>query len=135
LGDKGVPLAYVTRTDDMVHIAADDPEDRYLTVEQEMIQCAPHSGPAFRNDRRTVWGIMSTICGHYECWICIKPAQQAKYGRKAYKLLFDHYFGPNNVGNMASSTDTKMVSTFYNGEKKVSLGGLMYEFTLINTQF
>jgi hypothetical protein len=33
-------------------------------------------------------------------------------------LLFDHFLGPNNVGNMASEVETKLSSTLYNGEKK-----------------
>jgi hypothetical protein len=33
-------------------------------------------------------------------------------------LLFDHFLGPNNVGNMASEAETKLTGTLYNGEKK-----------------
>jgi hypothetical protein len=33
-------------------------------------------------------------------------------------LLFDHFLGPNSVGNMASEAETKLTSTLYNGEKK-----------------
>jgi hypothetical protein len=33
-------------------------------------------------------------------------------------LLFDHFFGPNNVINMASAAETKLTGTLYNGEKK-----------------
>jgi hypothetical protein len=33
-------------------------------------------------------------------------------------LLFDHFLGPNNVGNMASEAETKLTSTLYNGKKK-----------------
>jgi hypothetical protein len=33
-------------------------------------------------------------------------------------LLFDHYLSPNNVGNTANATETKLSSTMYNGEKK-----------------
>jgi hypothetical protein len=32
-------------------------------------------------------------------------------------LLLDHFLGPNNVGNMSSSEDTKLTGTLYNGEK------------------
>jgi hypothetical protein len=39
-------------------------------------------------------------------------------GRDAYMLLFDHFLGPNNVGNMTSEAETKLTSTLYNGEKK-----------------
>jgi hypothetical protein len=31
-------------------------------------------------------------------------------------LIFDHFLGPNNVGNMAS--EAEFTSTLYNGEKK-----------------
>jgi hypothetical protein len=33
-------------------------------------------------------------------------------------LLFDHFIGPNNVGNMTSAAETKLNGTLYNGEKK-----------------
>jgi hypothetical protein len=33
-------------------------------------------------------------------------------------LLFDHFLGPNNVGNMASAAKAKLTGTLYNGEKK-----------------
>jgi hypothetical protein len=33
-------------------------------------------------------------------------------------LLFEHFLGPNNVGNMASEADTKLTGTLYNGKKK-----------------
>jgi hypothetical protein len=35
-----------------------------------------------------------------------------------YDLIFDHYIGPNNVGNIANATETKLSSTLYNGKKK-----------------
>jgi hypothetical protein len=33
-------------------------------------------------------------------------------------LLFDHFLGPSNMGNMASTTETKLTRTLYNGENK-----------------
>jgi hypothetical protein len=39
-------------------------------------------------------------------------------GRDAYMLLFDHFLGPNNVGNMASATANKLTGTLHNGKKK-----------------
>jgi hypothetical protein len=52
------------------------------------------------------------------CTIFIKPAQRTRNGREAYILMFDHFLGPNNVGNMASAADTKLNGTLYIGEKK-----------------
>jgi hypothetical protein len=70
------------------------------------------------DDRRKVWDIMSNICGKHSCFVYIKPALRTRNGRDAYMLLFDHFLGPNNVGNMASEADTKLTGTLYNGEKK-----------------
>jgi hypothetical protein len=33
-------------------------------------------------------------------------------------LLFDHFLGPKNFGNMASEVETKLTGILYNGEKK-----------------
>jgi hypothetical protein len=33
-------------------------------------------------------------------------------------LLFDHFLGPNNVGNVEIAAETKLTGTLYNGEKK-----------------
>jgi hypothetical protein len=66
LGVNGRPLAYVARPYFVVHEAAEDPADDYLTVEQDIIHRAPQSEPVFRNERRTVWDTMFNICGHNE---------------------------------------------------------------------
>jgi hypothetical protein len=62
LGVKWSPLAYSVRTDVEAHRAAEYPAAGYLMVGQDNIHHAPHSGPAFRNYRRTVWDVMSNIC-------------------------------------------------------------------------
>ena len=49
----------------------------------------------------------------------VKPAQQADLdGREAFKGLYDHYLGPNNVDIMASAAEKTMQTTVYNGEMK-----------------
>jgi hypothetical protein len=60
-----------------------------------------HTGRYFVNDRRKVWDIMYNICCKHSCFVYIKPALSSRNGRDAYMLLFDHFLGPNNVGNMA----------------------------------
>jgi hypothetical protein len=70
------------------------------------------------DDRRKVWDIMSNICGKHSCFVYIKPALRTRNGRDAYMLLFDHFLGPNNVGNRASASETERTGTLYNGEKK-----------------
>jgi hypothetical protein len=34
-------------------------------------------------------------------------------------LLFKHFLGPNNVGNMASEAEPKLTGTLYNGDKRL----------------
>jgi hypothetical protein len=111
-------LDYVVRTDIAVKPEAEDPAENYETVDQEMTARAPHTGRSFVNDRRKVWDIMSNICGKHSCFVYINPALWTRNGRDAYTILFDHFLGPNNVGNMASEAETKLTSTLYNGEKK-----------------
>jgi hypothetical protein len=111
-------LDYVVRPDIAVKPEAEDPAEGYETVDQEMTARAPHTGRSFLDDRRKVWDIMSNICGNNSCFVYIKPALRTRNGRDACMLLFDHFLGPNNVGNMASEADTKLTGTLYNDEKK-----------------
>jgi hypothetical protein len=61
---------------------------------------------------------MSNIYGKHSLFVYIKPALRTRNGRDAYMLLFDHFLGPNNVGNMASAAENKITGNLYNGEKK-----------------
>jgi hypothetical protein len=115
-GVTGATLDYVLRPD--IAVKAEDPAENYENVDQEMMARAPHTGRSFVNDRRKVWYIMSNICGKHSCFVYIKPALRTRNGRDAYMLLFDHFLGPSNVGNMASEAETKLTGTLYNGEKK-----------------
>jgi hypothetical protein len=63
-----------------------------------------------------------TLCPIYVAniifFVYIKPDLRTRNGRDAYVLLFDHFIGPNNAGNMSSEAETKLTSALYNGEKK-----------------
>jgi hypothetical protein len=111
-------LDYVVRPEIAVKPEAGDPPENYETVDQEMTTIAPHMVRPFMNDRRKVWDIMSNICCKHSCFVYIKPALSTRNGRDAYMLLFDHFLGPNNVGNMSSEAETKLTSTLYNGITK-----------------
>jgi hypothetical protein len=87
-------------------------------VDQEMTARAPLTERSFVDDRRKVWDIISNICGKHSCFVYIKPALRTRNGRDAYMLLFDHFLGSNNMGNMASEAETKLTGTLYNSEKK-----------------
>jgi hypothetical protein len=111
-------LDYFVRPDIEVNPEAEDPTENYETVDQEMTARAPHTGRYFVNDRRKVWDIMSNICGKHSCFVYINPDLRTRNGRDAYMLLFDHFLGPKNVGNLTSASETKLTGTLYNGEKK-----------------
>jgi hypothetical protein len=110
-GGTGATLDYVVRPDIEVKPEAEDPADGYETADQEITARAPHMGRDFVNDKRNVWDIISNICGRHSCFVYIKPDLRTRNGREAYMLLFDHFPGPNNVGNMASAAETKITGT------------------------
>jgi hypothetical protein len=107
----GATLDYVVCPDIAVKPEAEDPAENYETVDQEMTARAPRTGRSFLDYRRKVWDIMSNICDKHSFFVYIKPDLRTRNGRDAYMLLFDHFLGPNNVGNMASETETKLTNT------------------------
>jgi hypothetical protein len=110
-GGTGATLDFVARPYIEVKHEAEGPEDGYETVDQEMTARAPRMGRAFVNEKRKVWDNISNICGKHSCFVSVKPALRTRNGREAYMLLFDHFIGPNNVGNMASAAETKFTGT------------------------
>jgi hypothetical protein len=113
-GITGATLDYVVRPEIEVKPEAEDPSEGYETVDQEMTAIAPHIVRSFVDGRRKVWYIMSSICGKHSCFVYNKPDLRTRNGRDAYMLLFDHFFGPKNVGNMASAAETNLTGTLYN---------------------
>jgi hypothetical protein len=101
-GVTGATLDNVVRPDIAIKPEAEDPAENYENVDQEMTARAPHTRRSFVDDRSKVWDIMSNICGNNSCFVNIKPSLRTRNGRDAYMLLFDHFLGPKNVGNMAS---------------------------------
>jgi hypothetical protein len=117
-GAKGSTLDYVIRQEVEVKYHATYPSENCDIIYLEMTARVSHTGRTFQDDKRKVWDILSKMCAKHPCWVYIKPAKKGKNGRLAYELLFDHYLGPKNVGNMANAAETKLSSTMYNGEKK-----------------
>ena len=125
LGSTGIPLAYVTRPDQAVTLAALD-TTTYVTPRDEMIARAPHYAangytplPTCLEDRAKVWELMVQICANRtDCWVYIEPGQARLDGRTAFRRLYNNYLGPNKVDNQAAAAETKLASTTYTGEKK-----------------
>ena len=125
LGSTGIPLAYVTRPEQAVTLAALDAID-YPTPRDEMIAHAPHHAangytllPTYLEDRAKVWELMVQICGNRaDCWVYMEGGQARQDGRTAFHGLYNNYLGPNKVDNQAAAAETKLASTTYTGEKK-----------------
>jgi hypothetical protein len=111
----GARLDYVVHPDIEFKPEAEDPTEVYETVDQDMTARAPHKVRYSMNYRRKVWDIMSNMCGKHSCFVYIKCSLRTKNGSDAYTLMFNHFLGPNNVGNMASAVETKVTGTLYKG--------------------
>ena len=125
LGQKEIPLAYVVRRD--IAVPEADPPTNYRSRHAEMIRRAPHGSyvngvwvfdDTYIENSKIVFNIIAEITRDHACWTYVKPAQADLDGREAFKGLYDHYLGPNNVDIMASAAEKTMQTTVYNGEMK-----------------
>ena len=73
---------------------------------------------SFLTDRVTVWEKLMPIFQNHESWTYIKQARKAKNGRIAYRLVYAHYLGPNNVDHLAGKAENRLRSMVYCGETR-----------------
>jgi len=74
--------------------------------------------PSFIVDRAAVWEKLAEILLTDDAFTVIKAAKKTQNGRLAYQLLYAHYLGPNNIGNMAGEAETVLNTVQYHGEKR-----------------
>ena len=127
LGERKIPLAYVVRKNEGIP-GGTDPSAGYSTKQDEMIARARHftvdangirtTDPVFIVNREKVWDIIASITRDKDAWTYVRPAQKTRDGRAAFNNLYEHFLGPNNVDNMATSAENKLQSTVYNGEQR-----------------
>jgi hypothetical protein len=60
---------------------------------------------SFLVDRAEVWEKLAEILLPHDAFTVIRAAKRTRKGRLAYQLLYRHYLGPNNVGNMAGEAE------------------------------
>jgi hypothetical protein len=65
-----------------------------------------------------VWEKLVEILLTKDAFMVIKGAKKTRNGRLAYQLLYAHYLGPNNIGNMAGEAENVLTSARYDGEKR-----------------
>ena len=123
-GETKIPLSYVIRKNRVVLPEQHDPPGNYLDIFDEMVNRAPHFSeneaehPIYVNDNRAVWQVISDWCRDDPCWTYVKPFQRRRDGRGAYLALWNHYLGPNNIDNAATTAERRLEATTYDGEKR-----------------
>jgi hypothetical protein len=136
-GHKKHPLKYVYRDLLVPPLAAVDPQtgvvgSTHFSHDDEMIVRGPillagavvgpdagTLGPfasSFFVDRAEVWEKLAEILLPHDAFTVIKAAKKTRNGRLAFQLLFRHYLGPNNVGNMAGEAEQMLASVQYKGK-------------------
>ena len=95
---------------EVVAPSLDEPETSFSSSEDEKVACAPiiEGGlrtVTFKTDMMKVWGMISVITRDLDCWTYFKSSQRTRDGRKAYRDLWDHLLGPDNVDNHLHSPE------------------------------
>ena len=62
-----------------------------------------------------MWEKLVEILLANSAFMVIKAAKRTRNGRLPYQLLYVHYLGPNNIGNMAGEAETVLNRIQYHG--------------------
>ena len=143
LGVDKTPLSYAIRVDLFPPLAADDPifgaaDSVYHSVDDEII--ARHrivdrsaaatgvsaeeyekNGPfggTFCTDNTRLYDLLVGIFADTDAHVVLKPFKKQRNGRGAWRALYQHYLGPNNVDHMAAAAEKELESHRYNGESR-----------------
>ena len=117
LGMAKAPLAYIVRPTDVVPPSAQDPPNNYDTIQEEMVSRMPHTHIAYRQDNIKVWEIIGDSLHETEAFNWIKRSERRRDGRSAYLALTTHYLGASKNETLRNQADTRLMKTFYGGEK------------------
>ena len=93
----------------------DEPETRFSSAKYDMVAHIPilEGGMriiTFETDIMKVKGLISVITRELDCWAYEKSYQRTKDARKAYRDLWDHFLGADNVDNMVSEAERLLVA-------------------------
>ena len=127
LGEGGIPLMSVCRTDQNVKPEADDPESNYESVQEEMIarsafvvssSTGARVHPHYRANREKVYDILVKLTESKPSRVIIRPFQRARDGRAAYTALYHHYLGTNAINDTVTTVEAQLNNYKYKGETK-----------------
>ena len=138
-GVYGKTLRYGLRDDLIDLVAASDSTyhangSEYFTQNEEMIaRGLILSGPAVLgtepeeigtfsdsliNDIVLICDNMFAILQGLEAWTYLKPAKNNRDGILGLSLIYNHYFGPSNIDNMAAGADNNIAQCSYTKENR-----------------
>jgi hypothetical protein len=113
-----MPLGYIVCVDVTVPPSAQDPSGDYTTAQEEMIARMPHTHTASREDNIKVWEIITDSLHETEAFDWIKGSERRRRnGWAAYIALTTHYLGASKNKTLRNQADTRLLKTFYGGEK------------------
>jgi hypothetical protein len=74
---------------------------------------------SFLVNRAEVWEKLAEILLPHDAFTVIKAMKKTRNGQLAYQLLYRHYLGSNNVGNMAGEAEQVLALVQYHELQKV----------------
>lgn len=112
MGCSGIPLNYIICKED------EPDEDVEYDNDAEMAAAiAPLEGQAFEVDNRRVYAIIKSLIIEGPAWSYIMPAvDRAKNGRRAWKLLRDHYGNETFMNREIEEADSAIERLHYKKE-------------------
>ena len=117
-GKLGAPLAYVVRDNVELPDAADDPGYDDMEYEEQLVQRSRHSGPAFTQDRKSVWTLLYSVFHDTPGWSWISRHSRSKNGRQAYLDLRTHFLGKAHTDRLVSRAEATLQKCFYTGTSR-----------------
>ena len=116
-GKWGIYLAYIIRENDHSDPTT-LPDGPFATVDDEMIERAPHSGAKFKSDNVIVWNIVRDVFYDTEGWSWVSQFERKKDGRAAVQAVEDHYIGSHGANALSEKAESQLDTAHYNGEKR-----------------
>jgi hypothetical protein len=117
-GETHIPLSYLIRTAVLPEPEQTDPSTNYNSVEEEMINRAPHTGPTYTADNRKLWELLYASLHDTDAYKYIKSSSRARDGRGAWTSLTNHVLGTASLDNLTATAERTLRDTFYTGEKR-----------------
>jgi hypothetical protein len=117
-GETHVPLTYIIRATATPTAEDDDDATNCLSIEEEMIARAPHTGPPFIADNRKLWELLYSSLHDTDAYKYIKSSARTRNRRAAWTSLTNHVLGEASLDNLTSTAERTLRDTFYTGEKR-----------------